>query len=121
MTGTIPEDKAAEVLALVALPPPVADYGPVRLELMGHRYREGHLSEVVIAGQPFLRLDLAGGSVEYYRPDAVYCIPPGMSPPPRAELPARFSPALDGDPDDDETCGCGDPDCDGHDDERDPF
>ena len=88
MTGTIPEDKAAEVLALVALPPPVADYGPVRLELMGHRYREGHLSEVVIAGQPFLRLDLAGGFVEYYAPSSVYCISPGMSPPPRAELPA---------------------------------
>ena len=73
------------------LPPPVADFGPVRLELMGHRYREGNLSEVVIAGQPFLRLDLKGGAgVEFYRPDAVYCITPGMTPPPvqRAEIPA---------------------------------
>jgi hypothetical protein len=84
-----------------ALPPPVADFGPVRLELMGHRYREGHLSEVVIAGQPFLRLDLKGcGGVEFYRPDAVYCITPGMTPPPRAEIPARFGwqaePGLEG-------------------------
>ena len=121
MTGTIPEDKAAEVLALVALPPPVADYGPVRLELMGHRYREGRLSEVVIAGKPFLRLDLAGGAVEYYPPDAVYCISPATAPVPVAAIPARFGYALDGDLDDDETCGCGDPDCGGHDDETEPF
>lgn len=89
------ETEAAEtaILAQVALPPPVADYGPVRLELMGHRYREGRLSEVVIAGQPFLRLDLEGGHVEYYRPDAVYCITPGVSPPvPLAAIPARFDP-----------------------------
>jgi hypothetical protein len=92
----------AEALARVALPPPVADYGPVRLELMGHRYREGHLSEVVIAGTPFLRLDLEGGAVEYYRPDAVYCITPGMVAPPvpRAEIPARFG-WIDHDPDED--------------------
>ena len=88
------------VLAQIALPPPVADYGPVRLELMGHRYREGHLSEVVIAGQPFLRLDLEGGSVEYYRPDAVYCITPGMTPPPRTAIPAQLG-WMDHDPDED--------------------
>jgi hypothetical protein len=89
------------VLAQVALPPPVADYGPVRLELMGHRYREGRLSEVVIAGQPFLRLDLAGGHVEYYRPDAVYCITPGASPPvPLAAIPQRFGDLLGDDTDD---------------------
>lgn len=91
--STETEALEAAVLAQVALPPPVADYGPVRLELMGHRYREGRLSEVVIAGQPFLRLDLAGGAVEYYRPDAVYCITPGMSPPiPLAAIPERFDP-----------------------------
>lgn len=50
-----------------SLPPPTVDYGFVRIELMGHRYREGRLSEVVIAGQPFLRLDLAGGAVEIIR------------------------------------------------------
>lgn len=82
------------------LPPPVADYGPVRLELMGHRYREGRLSEVVIAGQPFLKLGLAGGLVEYYRPDAVYCITPGMVTP-LAAIPERFSDALDDSYDDD--------------------
>jgi len=92
--------ETTEVLAQIALPPPVADYGPVRLELMGHRYREGRLSEVVIAGQPFLRLDLEGGHVEYYRPDAVYCITPGVSPPaPRAELAVRFADDLDDDED----------------------
>ena len=70
----------------------VADFGPVRLELMGHRYREGHLSEVVIAGTPFLRLDLDGGAAEFYAPSSVYCISPGLVPPPvpRAEIPARF-------------------------------
>lgn len=86
--------EAAAPLPIFQLPPPVADFGPVRLELMGHRYREGHLSEVVIAGQPFLRLDLKDGAgVEFYRPDAVYCITPGMTPPPvpRAEIPARFA------------------------------
>jgi hypothetical protein len=97
---TTAEDTEAAVLAQVALPPPVADYGPVRLELMGHRYREGHLSEVVIAGVPFLRLDLEGGASEFYRPDAVYCITPGVVPPPvpRAEIPARFR-AVDEDED----------------------
>ncbi len=75
-----------------AFPLPVVDYGLARVELMGHRYREGHLSEVVIAGTPFLRLDLEGGASEFYRPDAVYCITPGLIPPPvpRAEIPARF-------------------------------
>ena len=86
------------------LPPPVADFGPVRLELMGHRYREGHLSEVVIAGQPFLRLDLKGGvGIEFYAPSSVYCISPGMTPPPvpRGEIPARFGWAASDDDDDD--------------------
>ncbi len=95
--------------ALRALDPLiVADYGPVRLELMGHRYREGRLSEVVIAGQPFLRLDLAGGAVEYYRPDAVYCITPGVAAPvPRAEIPQRFSTVPGDDDDDDEAAWTG--------------
>jgi len=115
------EAPEAVPLAVAALPPPVTDFGPVRLELMGHRYREGRLSEVVIAGTPFLRLDLAGGAAEFYRPDAVYCITPGASPVPRAELPASLGFALDDDEDDDETCGCGDPDCIGCGDERNPF
>lgn len=59
-----------------AFPPPVSDFGLVELELMGHRYRAGHLSEVVIAGQPFLRLATKNGRQEYYRPDAVYCLTP---------------------------------------------
>jgi len=100
----VSEDTLA--LAQIALPPPVADYGPVRLELMGHRYREGRLFEVVIAGQPFLRLDLEGGHVEYYRPDAVYCITPGVSPPvPLAAIPERFNDVLDDDYDDDDEGG----------------
>jgi hypothetical protein len=90
--GAAPDEAATPPLPVSALPPPVADFGPVRLELMGHRYREGHLSEVVIAGTPFLRLDPEGGASEFYRPDAVYCITPGIVPPPvpRAEIPVRF-------------------------------
>ena len=100
---TTTEDPESAVLARVALPPPVADYGPVRLELMGHRYREGRLSEVVIAGTPFLRLDLEEDGIEYYRPDAVYCITPGVSPPvPLAAIPQRFGELLDDDEIDDE-------------------
>jgi hypothetical protein len=85
-------EAAADAPPVAMLLPPVADFGPVRLELMGHRYREGRLSEVVIAGTPFLRLDLEGGAVEMYRPDAVYCITPGIVPPPvpRAAIPERF-------------------------------
>jgi hypothetical protein len=95
---TTTEDPESAVLAQIALPPPVADYGPVRLELMGHRYREGRLSEVVIAGTPFLRLDLEGGGAEYYRPDAVYCITPGIAlPPPLAAIPQRFGALADDD------------------------
>lgn len=101
--STETEAVEAAILAQVALPPPVADYGPVRLELMGHRYREGRLSEVVIAGQPFLRLDLEGGHVEYYAPSSVYCISPGASPPaPLAAIPERFNDALSDDFDDDD-------------------
>lgn len=87
-----------------AMPPPVADFGPVRLELMGHRYREGNLSEVVIAGQPFLRLEPEGGAAEYYRPDAVYCLTPGASrpTPPRAAIPERFGDVLEADTYDDD-------------------
>lgn len=69
----------AEAGPVPLLPPPVADLGPVELELMGHRYRRGDLAEVVIAGTPFLRLTLRGGSTEFYRPDAVYCITPATA------------------------------------------
>lgn len=95
--------EASAPLPVFQLPPPVADFGPVRLELMGHRYRQGHLSEVVIAGQPFLRLDLEGGAVEYYRPDAVYCITPGIIPPspPRTAITSRFADDAWGDDGDD--------------------
>ena len=96
--------EAAAPLLIAQLPPPVADFGPVRLELMGHRYRQGNLSEVVIAGQPFLRLDLDGGAVEFYRPDAVYCITPGIIPlaPERTAITARFADDAWGDGDDDD-------------------
>jgi transcriptional regulator with XRE-family HTH domain len=93
----------AEYGTPASAPAAVTDYGPVRLELMGHRYREGRLSEVVIAGQPFLRLEYGCGSLEYYRPDAVYCITPGVSPPvPLAAIPERFNDALSDDYGDDE-------------------
>ena len=82
-------------LPAAALPPPVTDFGMVRFEAMGHRYREGRLSEVMMAGQPFLRLDLDGGGIEMYTPSSVYCISPATAPVPRAEIPARFDYALD--------------------------
>lgn len=61
------------------LPAPVADYGAVTLELMGHRHRAGRLTEVVIAGKPFLRLDQPGAAPELYPPDSVYCITPARA------------------------------------------
>jgi hypothetical protein len=54
----------------------------VILELMGHRRLAGHLTEVEIAGDGFLRLDIYQGEVvdpsatQFYRPGAVYCITP---------------------------------------------
>ena len=47
-TAETPQEAA---LPVAALPPPVTDFGPVRFEAMGHRYREGRLSEVMMAGQ----------------------------------------------------------------------
>jgi len=89
------ETRAAATLPVSALPPPVTDYGMVRFEAMGHRYRVGRLSEVMMAGQPFLRLDLDGGGIEFYTPSSVYCISPATAPVPRAEIPARFAGELD--------------------------
>jgi hypothetical protein len=115
VTETAPESPAMtlalEPLHAPALPAPVTDFGPVRLELMGHRYRQGNLSETVIAGQPFLRLDLDGGGVEYYRPDAVYCITPATVAVPRGQVAQRFGDLIEdayegdyGNEDDDDEC-----------------
>lgn len=98
-TAETPQEAA---LPVAALPPPVTDFGPVRFEAMGHRYREGRLSEVMMAGQPFLRLDLDGVGIELYTPSSVYCISPATAPVPRAEIPARFDYALDDGDDEDE-------------------
>ena len=68
------------------------------VELMGHRRLAGYVTEREIAGQPFLRLDIAGpphpeddeddgpavalkggfegGVTQFYSPQAVYCITP---------------------------------------------
>lgn len=97
MSTEATQEAELAALPVAALPPPVTDYGPVRFEAMGHRYREGRLSEVMMAGQPFLRLDLDGGGIEMYAPSSVYCISPATAPVPRAEIPARFDYALDGD------------------------
>ena len=53
----------------------------VIIELMGHRRLAGHLSEVEIGGEGFLRLDIPGPdqqptTTQFYRPAAVYCITP---------------------------------------------
>jgi hypothetical protein len=75
--ATVAEHAAEpEVTPAAALPAAVTEFGVVELELMGHRLRIGQCSEVVIAGQPFLRLVIKGGRTEYYRPDAVYCLTP---------------------------------------------
>lgn len=55
--------------------------GWVILELMGHRRLGGYLSEEVIGGGSFLRLDVPGedgqvAATQYYAPAAVYCITP---------------------------------------------
>lgn len=92
-----------------AFPPPVTSFGQVDLELMGHRYRVGTLTEVVIAGQPFLRLEARDGKAEFYRPDAVYCITPvtEAAPEPRA-LPPGAGFGLDLTEDDGDPWGTGD-------------
>ena len=54
------------------------------LELMGHRRLAGFLSEAVIGGGSFLRLDVPKGedsggeakATQFYSPSAVYCITP---------------------------------------------
>lgn len=54
----------------------------VVIELMGHRRLAGHLTEVQIGSEGFLRLDIYPGDVvgpsvtQFYRPGAVYCITP---------------------------------------------
>lgn len=58
----------------------------VILELMGHRRLAGHLTEVEVAGEGFLRLDVYSGDsvspsvTQLYRPGAVYCITPTVEP-----------------------------------------
>ncbi len=51
------------------------------IELMGHRRLAGLLSEALIAGAPFLRLDIPETKAskpvtQFYSPSAVYCITP---------------------------------------------
>jgi hypothetical protein len=52
------------------------------LELMGHRRLAGHLSEQVVGGASFLRIDVpaadgqANVATQFYSPSSVYCITP---------------------------------------------
>lgn len=51
------------------------------LELMGHRKLGGHLSEAVVGGAAFIRIDVAAednqpAATQFYAPAAVYCITP---------------------------------------------
>jgi hypothetical protein len=50
----------------------------VILELMGHRRLAGLLTEVEIAGEGMLRLDVPSDppATQFYSPKAVYCITP---------------------------------------------
>jgi hypothetical protein len=48
------------------------------LELMGHRRLAGYLTEEVVAGSSFIRIDVPGEppATQFYSPAAVYCITP---------------------------------------------
>lgn len=51
------------------------------LELMGHRRLSGRVTEKVIAGQSFVRLDVpaidgAPAVTQFYHPNSVYCMTP---------------------------------------------
>lgn len=51
------------------------------LELMGHRRMSGRLSEQVVGGASFVRIDVPGDGEEwtatqFYAPSAIYCITP---------------------------------------------
>ena len=50
------------------------------LELMGHRRLAGKVTDAVIGGGTFLRIDIPGEgdqwTTQYYSPGAVYCITP---------------------------------------------
>lgn len=95
------------------------------LELMGHRKLAGRVSEAVIGGGSFIRIDVPGENADvatqFYAPGAVYCITPctedlarrtaaGCRPapvteydlPPRPRLRAASVPGCDDIPDDDE-------------------
>ena len=50
------------------------------LELMGHRRLAGKITDAVIGGGSFLRIDVPGDDekwiTQYYSPQSVYCITP---------------------------------------------
>lgn len=48
------------------------------LELMGHRRLGGKVSEALIAGAPFLRIDVPSvpPATQFYAPGSLYCITP---------------------------------------------
>lgn len=51
------------------------------LELMGHRKMAGRVSEAVVGGASFVRIDVpadgdAAPATQFYAPGAVYCITP---------------------------------------------
>lgn len=87
------------------------------LELMGHRRLGGRVSEQLIAGAPFVRIDVPAfgdekPATQFYSPGAVYCITPcaeelakrvaagsRVRPVERWELPAIEAPKRGGDGD----------------------
>ena len=46
------------------------------LELMGHRRLGGLVTEAVVGGIPFLRIDIPSGPTQYYGKAAVYAMTP---------------------------------------------
>jgi hypothetical protein len=84
-----PEQLETRLFELMAMTTPTADTehakasfeGWVILELMGHRRLAGYLSEEVVGGTAFLRIDVPGqdttiSATQFYSGSAVYCITP---------------------------------------------
>lgn len=67
------------------------------VEIMGHRTRAGRISEVVIAGAKFLRVDIPTDDgqfiTEYYGGSSIYAIRPGTEEIIRANRPAMRIPS----------------------------
>jgi hypothetical protein len=110
---------------------PAASWAVV--EVMGHRFHAGKISEQIIAGSGFLKVEAlsvpAGGEGEerwstiLYQPSALFSIQPGTEEQVRAQAPKYYPPRpdapaltpgrypIDDDLDEEHPDGCSCPDC----------